>query len=800
MKGTQEYNLQRFLDAQDGKEISLKGEIQTYPKFSTALNQIKGRKKTSDWIWYIFPQLSGLGISSESEYFALKDLDEAKAYLKDPTLLQRYLEITKELHNSLAEENSIIKVLIKEVDVMQVISSLTLMEAAASNILTKSKFDVSQITKLDEIKIHAGLIFKKTSRSRCPQTLDLISTSQQKFDELEACAAAGAAARHLPLFRREDSPGYALTPTIYEQQRAEVAARREREAGRRAEGTGREAARAGRAGGGRRVEGTGRVAARAGRAGAAGGAGGTMGAGGRVAAGGTMGAEEERKDRRLNDNEYNLRPSSPPGTPTQRSRSLFNVRTGAAARREKAGGAGGDDTYSPLRLGGVDLDFKYSAPERSFDNIRRANQYITDTPPNTPPERQRHTDSLFGTRSYTGSHFGLTEESDEEPTMSSDHDEIENLQLQIRNLNQTIEELKIQYSEQLEKRDLDVATTFLLLEADIESLKKQLAEAKEKESDKITASKPGDGKQKTPNTSSPPSYSKYEIDQYITEIASMIGGVKFDETSHIFVPDPASLRQKALTYKDEYGPAIRILQEKCNSGRYKALSKQLINDATNIAQCNPANLDKGELKFFSMLLEPRRKTRGKKVEISFSDKFHEIENANILADYLAKWDREDFNEYITKHYNQPAYKEWRSNKDNLDHLNDSNNQLIKEVEQNNDKREELDTRKKNNNIGMMFSSFIGLASLITGIALAVIFQNPYLLLITSGTIISTIGYFTCSSNYNKYNKEDKKLNKDNKKIIDKCYENGEAKRKLNQKLDGSTITLQQTKDNERGIS
>ena len=201
-----------------------------------------------------------------------------------------------------------------------------------------------------------------------------------------------------------------------------------------------------------------------------------------------------------------------------------------------------------------------------------------------------------------------------------------------------------------------------------------------------------------------------------------------------------------------------------------------------------------------MLLEPRRKTRGKKVEISFSDKFHEIENANILADYLAKWDREDFNEYITKHYNQPAYKEWRSNKDNLDHLNDSNNQLIKEVEQNNDKREELDTRKKNNNIGMMFSSFIGLASLITGIALAVIFQNPYLLLITSGTIISTIGYFTCSSNYNKYNKEDKKLNKDNKKIIDKCYENGEAKRKLNQKLDGSTITLQQTKDNERGIS
>lgn len=46
--------------------------------FDIALAEIKKSKKQSHWMWYIFPQLKGLGKSSTSEYYAIKDLEEAK--------------------------------------------------------------------------------------------------------------------------------------------------------------------------------------------------------------------------------------------------------------------------------------------------------------------------------------------------------------------------------------------------------------------------------------------------------------------------------------------------------------------------------------------------------------------------------------------------------------------------------------------------------------------------------------------------------------------------------------------------
>ncbi len=77
-------NLERFKQAQEYA-------------YATALAEIRGGKKTSHWIWYIFPQLKGLGRSYNSEYYGIENLEEAKAYLEDETLGTRLREISQAL-------------------------------------------------------------------------------------------------------------------------------------------------------------------------------------------------------------------------------------------------------------------------------------------------------------------------------------------------------------------------------------------------------------------------------------------------------------------------------------------------------------------------------------------------------------------------------------------------------------------------------------------------------------------------------------------------------------------------------
>ena len=62
--------------------------------YDAALREIRAGRKRSHWIWYIFPQIQGLGYSSTAQYYALQDLGEARAYLADPVLRQRLLEIS----------------------------------------------------------------------------------------------------------------------------------------------------------------------------------------------------------------------------------------------------------------------------------------------------------------------------------------------------------------------------------------------------------------------------------------------------------------------------------------------------------------------------------------------------------------------------------------------------------------------------------------------------------------------------------------------------------------------------------
>ncbi|WP_281631606.1 DUF1810 domain-containing protein [Flavobacterium luteolum] len=63
--------------------------------YQQALQEIKNGKKQSHWMWYIFPQIRGLGFTDYNVYYGIKDLNEARAYLNDPVLGKRLIEISE---------------------------------------------------------------------------------------------------------------------------------------------------------------------------------------------------------------------------------------------------------------------------------------------------------------------------------------------------------------------------------------------------------------------------------------------------------------------------------------------------------------------------------------------------------------------------------------------------------------------------------------------------------------------------------------------------------------------------------
>jgi uncharacterized protein (DUF1810 family) len=76
------YNLQRFVDAQD-------------PEYKYVRSELRDGSKQGHWMWYIFPQIEGLGSSPLSIKFAISSREEAKAYLKHPVLGERLRECTR---------------------------------------------------------------------------------------------------------------------------------------------------------------------------------------------------------------------------------------------------------------------------------------------------------------------------------------------------------------------------------------------------------------------------------------------------------------------------------------------------------------------------------------------------------------------------------------------------------------------------------------------------------------------------------------------------------------------------------
>jgi uncharacterized protein (DUF1810 family) len=108
-------DLNRFITAQEGI-------------YQTALSEIKSGRKRSHWMWFIFPQIQGLGYSDMAKRYAIEDLHEAAAYLTHPVLGPRLIEISKALL-TLPENNP--NQIMGSPDDMKLRSSMTLFSLVA---------------------------------------------------------------------------------------------------------------------------------------------------------------------------------------------------------------------------------------------------------------------------------------------------------------------------------------------------------------------------------------------------------------------------------------------------------------------------------------------------------------------------------------------------------------------------------------------------------------------------------------------------------------------------------------------
>ncbi|GAA3924382.1 DUF1810 domain-containing protein [Hymenobacter algoricola] len=112
-----ENSLQRFLTAQE-------------TDYATALAEVRAGRKRSHWMWYVFPQIQGLGFSETAKFYAIQDRREAEAYVQHPVLGSRLVSICQEL---LQLESSDASRIFGAPDDLKLKSSMTLFASLQSN-------------------------------------------------------------------------------------------------------------------------------------------------------------------------------------------------------------------------------------------------------------------------------------------------------------------------------------------------------------------------------------------------------------------------------------------------------------------------------------------------------------------------------------------------------------------------------------------------------------------------------------------------------------------------------------------
>ena len=132
------FNPNRFLGAQESF-------------YADALEEIRQGYKQSHWIWFIFPQLRGLGRSPMAENYGITSIEEARAYLENPTLKQRLIEISTALLKHKGESTAY--EILGTLDAMKVRSSMTLFDQVIPNAIFAEVIDAFYNGERDEMTL-----------------------------------------------------------------------------------------------------------------------------------------------------------------------------------------------------------------------------------------------------------------------------------------------------------------------------------------------------------------------------------------------------------------------------------------------------------------------------------------------------------------------------------------------------------------------------------------------------------------------------------------------------------------------
>lgn len=133
------FNLQRFLDAQEND-------------YADALHEIKQGYKQSHWIWFIFPQMRGLGRSPMAENYGITSIEEAQAYLENPTLKKRLIEISTALLQHKGKSTAY--EILGTIDAIKVRSCMTLFDHIMPNAIFAEVLNAFYNSERDELTLN----------------------------------------------------------------------------------------------------------------------------------------------------------------------------------------------------------------------------------------------------------------------------------------------------------------------------------------------------------------------------------------------------------------------------------------------------------------------------------------------------------------------------------------------------------------------------------------------------------------------------------------------------------------------
>jgi uncharacterized protein (DUF1810 family) len=148
----------RFVQAQDDPNAG----------WEAALGELRAGRKRSHWIWYVFPQLSGLGMSTTSHRFGIAGRDEASEYLFHPVLRSRLLSGMSTVADQLQQGTCLATLMGSRLDALKLMSSVTLFANVAR---TMSAADDEELSRLADVGEKVLLLAEAQGFAPCQHTL-----------------------------------------------------------------------------------------------------------------------------------------------------------------------------------------------------------------------------------------------------------------------------------------------------------------------------------------------------------------------------------------------------------------------------------------------------------------------------------------------------------------------------------------------------------------------------------------------------------------------------------------------------